>query len=114
MVERVDLGARVRRAEGALRAAEGLLLRRQTDLGGAGDTAFEDRLLQGVRELAAAVRELAAYAGHLGQVSGSHAAELSARATDLAAVRPWRSGASGPLAYVLYHDRVSRMRRPAV
>lgn len=83
MVERVDLGARVRRAEEALRAAEALLLRRRTELGGPDATAFEDRLLQGVRELAAAVRELAAYGGHLGQVSTSHDSELTARATDL-------------------------------
>ncbi len=91
MVERVDLGERVRRAEEALRAAEGLLLRRRTELGGAGDTEFEDRLLQGVRELAAAVRELAAYAGHLAQVSSSHASELTARATDLAESMAGRS-----------------------
>lgn len=69
--------------EEALRAAEALLLRRRTELGGPDDTAFEDRLLQGVRELAATVRELSAYGGHLGHVSTNHAAELTARATDL-------------------------------
>ncbi len=83
MVEGVDLGERVRRAEEALREAEALLLRRQTELGGASTTAFEDRLLQGVRELAAAVRELSAYGGHIGQVSASHAGELEARAAEL-------------------------------
>ena len=96
MVEQVHLGERVRRAEEALRAAEGLLLRRATELGGAGDTDFEDQLLQGVRELAAAVRDLAAYGGHLGQVSSIHAAELSARATNLDASTPGRSDADKP------------------
>lgn len=84
----IDIAGRLRRAEQALREADRLLQRRRTELGGAGDTEFEDRLLQGVRELGAALRELAAMGGHNVPVSASHASELDDHASDLDEVAP--------------------------
>ena len=69
--------ARLRRTEQILAEADALLQRRKTELGGPGHVEFEDRLLQGVRELAAVVRDLAAIGERLAPVSTSHAAELA-------------------------------------
>jgi len=74
---------RLRRAEKSLTEADHLLQRRRTELGGAGDADFEDRLLQGVRELAAVVRDLVSEGGGMAGVSASHAAELEQAATEL-------------------------------
>lgn len=74
---------RLRRAEQNLNEADRLLQRRRTELGGSGASDFEDRLLQGVRELAAVVRDLAARDEGFAPVSTSHAAELAATATTL-------------------------------
>jgi hypothetical protein len=74
---------RLRRAEQILAEADRLLQQRRTELGGPGHTEFEDRLLQGVRELAAAVRDLAATSGEMAPVSTSHAAELAGTAANL-------------------------------
>ena len=46
---------RLRRTEQILAEADRLLQQRRTELGGPGHTEFEDRLLQGVRELAARI-----------------------------------------------------------
>ncbi len=89
MTEEIDIAGRLRRAEQALREADRLLQRRRTELGGQG-TEFEDRLLQGVRELAAALRELAAEGGHNVPVSASHASELDAQASDLDESDTWQ------------------------
>ncbi len=74
---------RLRRAEKSLAEADHLLQRRRTELGGAGDADFEDRLLQGVRELAAVVRDLVSEGGGMARVSASHAAELEQAAVEL-------------------------------
>lgn len=96
MTEEIDIAGRLRRAEQALREADRLLQRRRTELGGAGDTEFEDRLLQGVREMGAALRELAAMGGHNVPVSASHAAELDEQASDLDESDTWqRHGRQG-------------------
>jgi len=89
MTEEIDIAGRLRRTEQALREADRLLQRRRTELGGQG-TEFEDRLLQGVRELAAALRELAAESGHNVPVSASHASELDAQASDLDESDTWQ------------------------
>ncbi len=89
MTEEIDIAGRLRRTEQALREADRLLQRRRTELGGQG-TEFEDRLLQGVRELAAALRELAAEGGHNVPVSASHASELDAQASDLDESDTWQ------------------------
>ncbi len=94
MTEEIDIAGRLRRAEQALREADRLLQRRRTELGGAGDTEFEDRLLQGVREMGAALRELAAMGGHNVPVSASHASELDDHASDLDETDP-RPGYGG-------------------
>ena len=75
--------ARLRRAEKNLIEADHLLQRRRTELGGAGDADFEDRLLQGVRELAAVVRDLVSESAGIARVSASHAAELDHAAVEL-------------------------------
>lgn len=85
-----EIAARLKRAEQALAKADRLLQRRRIELGGHGNIEFEDRLFQGVRELAAAVRELAAQAGQSGAVSESHAAELDAQASDLDQAGTWQ------------------------
>ena len=74
---------RLRSAEKSLAEADHLLQRRRTELGGAGDAEFEDRLLQGVRELAAVVRDLVSEGGGMAAVSASHAAELEQAAIEL-------------------------------
>lgn len=74
---------RLRRAEKNLAEADHLLQRRRTELGGAGDAEFEDRLLQGVRELAAVIRDLISEDGVMAGVSASHAAELEQVAIEL-------------------------------
>ena len=90
MTQEIDIAGRLRRAEEALREADRLLQRRRTELGGQGGTEFEDRLLQGVRELGAALRELAADGGHDVPVSASHASELDAQASDLDETDTWQ------------------------
>jgi len=89
MTEEIDIAGRLRRAEQALREADRLLQRRRTELGGQGNTEFEDRFLQGVREMGAALRELAATGGHNVPVSASHASELDAQASDLDETGTW-------------------------
>lgn len=84
------VSARLGRAERALAEAERLLRRRQAELGAAGGADFEDRLLQGVRELAAVVRDLAAQAGQVSPVSAGHTAELADTATTLDGPAPRR------------------------
>jgi hypothetical protein len=84
MATRDGWQARLGRAEEILAEADRLLQRRRTELGGPGHVEFEDRLLQGVRELAAVVRDLAATGGEMTPVSTSHAAELAETATNLA------------------------------
>ncbi|HEY8597508.1 MAG TPA: hypothetical protein VIL85_03700 [Thermomicrobiales bacterium] len=74
---------RLRRAEKSLAEADHLLQRRRTELGGAGGADFEDRLLQGMRELAAVIRDLVAEGGGMAGVSDSHAAELEQAAIAL-------------------------------
>ena len=81
--------ARLGRAEQILAEADRLLQRRRAELGGPGHVEFEDRLLQGVRELAAVVRDLAAAGAETAPVSTSHAAELAETAANLD--RPARS-----------------------
>lgn len=88
MTGEIDIAGRLRRAEQALREADRLLQRRRTELGGQG-TEFEDRLLQGVREMGAALRELAAMGGHNVPVSASHASELDAHASALDEADTW-------------------------
>jgi hypothetical protein len=83
MVEREAMQARLRRAEVILAEADRLLQRRRTELGGAEDAEFEDRLLQGVREIGAVMRDLLAAEGGMASVSSSHAAELAATADHL-------------------------------
>lgn len=83
MQDETSVRARLRRAEQNLNEADRLLQRRRTELGGPGESDFEDRLLQGVRELAAVVRDLAARDEGFAPVSASHAAELAATATTL-------------------------------
>jgi hypothetical protein len=80
---REEWQGRLRRAEQILAEADRLLQQRRTELGGPGPVEFEDRLLQGVRELAAVVRDLAATAGNMASVSTSHAAELADTAAHL-------------------------------
>lgn len=84
--------ARLRAAERTLAEADRLLQRRRTELGGSGAVDFEDRLLQGVRELAAVVRDLAAQDWGMAPVSTSQAAELDETAAEHdRATRPGRS-----------------------
>jgi hypothetical protein len=83
MTKDTAIPARLRRAEKSLAEADHLLQRRRTELGGAGDADFEDRLLQGVRELAAVVRDLVSEGGRMAGVSASHAAELEQAAIEL-------------------------------
>ena len=83
MLRDTAIPERLRRAEKSLAEADHLLQRRRTELGGAGDADFEDRLLQGVRELAAAVRDLVSEGGGMAGVSDSHAAELEQAAIAL-------------------------------
>lgn len=90
MQERTTLRERLRRAEQNLAEADRLLQRRRTELGGPDASDFEDRLLQGVRELAAVVRDLAAQDEGFAPVSASHAAELAATATTLDRPTPAR------------------------
>lgn len=92
-VEETGRQGRLRRAETILAEADRLLQRRRAELGGGETVEFEDRLLQGVRELAAVVRDLAAEGGAVAHVSSSHAAELAGTATDLD--RPIRRRSDG-------------------
>ena len=80
MVEREAIEARLRRAETILAEADRLLQRRRVALGGPGEGDVEDRLLQGVRELAAVLRDILATGGDMAPVSSGHAAELAATA----------------------------------
>jgi len=83
MTENTAMPERLRRVEKILAEADHLLQRRRTELGGADAADFEDRLLQGVRELAAVVRDMVAENGRMAAVSTSHAAELEQAAIEL-------------------------------
>lgn len=80
---RTSTPERLRQAEAILMEADRLLQRRRAELGGLGQVEFEDRLLQGVRELAAVVRDLVAAGGGMAAVSTDHSVELAATATEL-------------------------------
>ncbi len=77
MTEQAALQERLGRVEATLAEADRLLQRRRADLGGPGHVEFEDRLLQGVRELAAVVRDLASAGGGVDRVSPDQSAALA-------------------------------------